>query len=508
MAILPPYDRANSTDVTTFNMEQSVTGAVPSVLVVDDERNIRRVLRAMLRRFGYEVTTACDGNEALAIVENDGPFDVVITDLKMPGMDGMDLLRVLSNQFQEIPVVMITAHGSVGSAVEAVKLGAFDYIEKPFEREQILQVAAKAVRTAEASMAHARPSTAASARFGIVGASAAIEDLYAVIDRVADTPSTILISGESGTGKELVARALHVESSRRDKPFIRVNCAAIPHDLIESELFGHEKGAFTGAVSSKPGRFELANEGTLLLDEVGDIPFPMQAKLLRAIQESEFERVGGIRTIKVNVRIIGSTNRDLSRDIEEGRFREDLFYRLNVVPIQMATLRDRPDDIPLLVQHFVERFNERLNRSIAGFTPDAIELMKEYRWPGNIRELENVVERTMLFCDGVWIQANNLPEEVHLGAQSTQQADSGPMSQQAGPADKDGQPGVATDLKQAVRSEAQKVARRMITHALRQTGGNVTQAAKILGLSRKGLQVKMKELKLRQESSQDTPEAE
>ncbi|MCD6499431.1 MAG: sigma-54-dependent Fis family transcriptional regulator [Deltaproteobacteria bacterium] len=482
-----------------------MTGAEPTVLVVDDERNIRRVLRAMLKRAGYEVTTAADGNEALNIVEEDGPFDVVITDLKMPGMDGMDLLRALSDRFSEIPVVMITAHGSVGSAVEAVKLGAFDYIEKPFERDQILQVANKAVRTAEASQTHARPSAAASARFGIVGSSAAIDDLYAVIDRVADTPSTILISGESGTGKELVAKALHVESSRKDKPFIRVNCAAIPHDLIESELFGHEKGAFTGAVNSKPGRFELAHEGTLLLDEVGDIPFHMQAKLLRAIQESEFERVGGIRTIKVNVRIIAATNRDLHRDIEEGRFREDLFYRLNVVPIAMTPLRERSDDIALLVQHFVERFNERLNRSIAGFTPDAIELMKRYRWPGNIRELENVVERTMLFCDGVWVHANNLPDEIRLGAEDSQPPDHDLTSEEA---DAVAQTGGATDLKQAVRSEAQKVARRMITQALQQTGGNITQAAKVLGLSRKGLQVKMKELRLRQDSSQDTPETE
>ena len=295
---------------------------------------MRRVLEAMLRREGYDVITAANGVEALGGMGTKGGVHTVITDLKMPGLDGMGLLKRLSADYPDVPVVMITAHGSVESAVEAVKLGAFDYLEKPFEQEQIRQVVAKAINTYALARRDARPEepSAQHGRFRLVGQSPAIRQIYGVVEKVANTPSTVLISGESGTGKELIARALHENSSRHAGPFIKINCAAIPKTLMESELFGYDKGAFTGAVGAKPGRFELAHGGTLFLDEIGEIPIEMQVKLLRVLQESEFERVGGIKTIKVDVRLVTATNRDLWPRSAAGSFREDLFYRLNVVP--------------------------------------------------------------------------------------------------------------------------------------------------------------------------------
>src|SRR5215470_1054343 len=296
------------------------------ILVADDEPNLRRVLGAILARDGYEVVQAGDGEEALAAAE-DG-VDVVIADLRMPRVDGMEVLRRVVEEHPDVPVIMITAHGSVDSAVEAVKLGAFDYVEKPFEQEHIRQIVSKAVRQSEAQRRAPRTLGAGDVsqhgRFGIVGESPSMRQIFQVIEKVADTPSTVLITGESGTGKELVAKALHEQSSRRAGPFIKINCAAIPKTLMESELFGYEKGAFTGAVGSKPGRFELADKGTLFLDEIGEIPVEMQVKLLRALQESEFERVGGIKTIKVDVRLVAATNRDLAAEVSRQHFREDL----------------------------------------------------------------------------------------------------------------------------------------------------------------------------------------
>ena len=311
---------------------------VKRVLVADDELNMRRVLEAMLRREGYEVITAANGLEAIGGMATKGGVQTVITDLKMPGLDGMGLLKRLTAEYPDVPVVMITAHGSVESAVEAVKLGAFDYLEKPFEQEQIRQVVAKALNTYALARRDARPEEPSGqhGRFRLVGQSPAIRTIYGVVEKVANTPSTVLISGESGTGKELIARALHENSSRHAGPFIKINCAAIPKTLMESELFGYDKGAFTGAVGAKPGRFELAHGGTLFLDEIGEIPIEMQVKLLRVLQESEFERVGGIKTIKVDVRLVTATNRDLLAEVGAGAFREDLFYRLNVVPIHIS----------------------------------------------------------------------------------------------------------------------------------------------------------------------------
>jgi len=328
-------------------------------------------------------------------------------------------------------------------------------------------------------------------RFGIIGTSGAIKDLYAIIERVADTPTTVLVTGESGTGKELVARALHENSSRRDKPFIKVNCAAIPRDLMESELFGYERGAFTGAVGSKPGRFELAHGGTLFLDEIGTIPTEMQVKLLRSLQESEFERVGGIKTIRVDVRLVAATNSDLRKEIELGSFRDDLFYRLNVVPIRLSPLRERAEDIPLLVRHFLLKFNSRLNKNIFSLSGDAELALMNHPWPGNIRELENVIERAVLFADTQQIQLGDLPEELRDSSLSPR-----PRASVVPPAID-----VATSiegLKEQVKAAMSRLERELILRALDQTTGNVTHAARLLKISRKGLQLKMKELGLRE----------
>ena len=323
------------------------------------------------------------------------------------------------------------------------------------------------------------------------GSSAGIAELYAILERVADTPTTVLITGESGTGKELIAKALHRGSSRRDKPLIKVNCAAIPKDLVESELFGYERGAFTGAVGSKPGRFELADGGTLFLDEIGEVPVEMQVKLLRALQESEFERVGGIKTIHVDVRLITATNRDLKSLIAEGRFREDLYYRLAVVPVALPPLRDRREDIPLLVRHFIAKYDERLGKRVEGIELEALQLLLGYAWPGNIRELENLMERSVLFADGPLILASALPDSLReKGVQAPVPiAAVGPLGAIAAPS--------GASMKEIVRHAQAELERELITRALEETGGNVTRASKRLQISRKSLQVKMKELGLR-----------
>jgi nitrogen regulation protein NR(I) len=467
------------------------------VLIVDDEPNLRKILAAQLSRDGYDVMVAEDGEQGLTMLR-ENHIDLVVTDLKMPKVDGMTLLREALRESPDLPIVMITAHGTVDTAVEALKLGAFDYLTKPFDKDEVRQVVAKALRTRALAQeeATAEPASATKepgARFGIIGASPGLTDLYAVLERVADSPTTVLITGESGTGKELVARALHEHSTRKDKPFIKVNCAAIPKELIESELFGYERGAFTGAVSSKPGRFELANGGTLFLDEVGEIPVEMQVKLLRALQESEFERVGGIKTIHVDVRLVAATNRDLKKLIAASAFREDLFYRLNVVSIRLPALRERDTDIPLLVEHFLAKFNERLKKQVTGVEPEALDILSAYTWPGNIRELENVMERSVLFCDAQKLRIEDLPGELRGStgasvAPPTSDASGGsemPLSGEGG-------------LKEHVKVAMSRLERDLVSRALKQTNGNVTHAARLLKISRKGLQLKMKELGLRE----------
>jgi DNA-binding NtrC family response regulator len=468
------------------------------ILVADDEQNLRRVLTALLRREGHDVLQAANGVEA---IEHIGQVDVVITDLRMPGADGMEVLRTASKQYPHVPVIMITAYGSVGQAVEAIKAGAFDYIEKPFEQDAIRMVIEKAIGQAAANKLAPQPTlysentAGEKGRYGLVGSSAEMQSIFAVIEKVADTPSTVLITGESGTGKELVAKALHEQSGRKSEPFIKINCAAIPKTLMESEMFGYEKGAFTGATSSKPGRFELADGGTLFLDEIGEIPVEMQVKLLRAIQESEFERVGGLKTIKVDVRLITATNRDLEQEVQRGNFREDLFYRLNVVPLQIPPLRKRTGDIPLLVTHIIKKFNERLKKSITGISDEALAALENHTWPGNIRELENVLERTILFCKGDRIERSDL--QLASAAQEPA-SQSQPVPVGVGVGDDEDEGGeLSGSLKEVVRAETARVERELIVKALDETGGNVTQAARLLKISRKSLQMKMKEFGLR-----------
>jgi two-component system response regulator AtoC len=466
------------------------------VLIVDDEPNLRKILSAQLSRDGYDVLTAEDGEQGLVALK-EHHIDLVITDLKMPKVDGMQLLREALREDPELPIVMITAHGTIDTAVEALKIGAFDYLTKPFDKDEVRQIVAKALKTRELRGNEATAAASGSgARFGIIGSSPGIADLYAVLERVADTPTTVLITGESGTGKELVARALHEHSSRKDKPFIKVNCAAIPKELIESELFGYERGAFTGAVASKPGRFELANGGTLFLDEIGEIPIEMQVKLLRALQESEFERVGGIKTIRIDVRLVAATNRDLKKLIAAGTFREDLFYRLNVVPMRLPALRERATDIPLLVEHFLRKFNERLKKSVGGVEQDALDILCGYPWPGNIRELENVIERAVLFCDTQNLRAQDLPLEVK-GTSPVAAGQSSEANLQAALASEGG-------LKEHVKVAMSRLEKELVSRALEQTGGNVTHAARLLKISRKGLQLKMKELGLREGAAEKT----
>jgi two-component system response regulator AtoC len=451
---------------------------------------LRKILSAQLSRDGYDVMTAEDGEQGLALLK-EHHIDLVITDLKMPKVDGMTLLKRALEEEPDLPIVLITAHGTIDTAVEALKSGAFDFVTKPFDKDEVRQIVGKALRTRELRGADATSvPTGGGVRFGIIGDSTGITDLYAVLERVADTPTTVLITGESGTGKELVARALHEHSGRKDKPFIKVNCAAIPKELIESELFGYERGAFTGAVSSKPGRFELANGGTLFLDEIGEIPIEMQVKLLRALQESEFERVGGIKTIRIDVRLVAATNRDLKKLIANGTFREDLFYRLNVVPIRLPALRERTVDIPLLVEHFLVKFNERLKKHVEGVEAEAMETLVAYPWPGNIRELENVIERAVLFCDTQKLRASDLPPEIR-GIPAMANISLSEADLQAALAGEGG-------LKEHVKVAMSRLEKELVSRALQQTTGNVTHAARLLKISRKGLQLKMKELGLRE----------
>lgn len=464
------------------------------ILVVDDEPNLRRVLSALLVRDDYDVVMAEDGAQALDIL-NEHHIDMVLTDLRMPKVDGMELLRRALAIDPEMPVVIITAHGTVDNAVEALKTGAFDYITKPFDQAEVRTIVKKALRTrdlAATEATRAEQDGSDETRYGIIGRSNGIKELYAVLERVSDTPTTVLITGESGTGKELVARALHENSSRRDKPFIKVNCAAIPRDLMESELFGYERGAFTGAVGSKPGRFELASGGSLFLDEIGSIPIEMQVKLLRALQESEFERVGGIKTIRVDVRLVAATNSDLRKEIEAGTFRDDLYYRLNVIPIRLPPLRERIEDIPLLAAHFLQKFNTRLNKNLQGISEEAEAVLMGYPWHGNIRELENVIERAVLFADTSRIEISDIPVEVRERFSTPR-----PRSSVAPPASSD-ETLSSEGLKERVKAAMTRLERELIQRALDQTSGNVTHAARLLKISRKGLQLKMKELGLRE----------
>ena len=386
----------------------------PRVLVVDDEKSMRELLAITLERQGYEVSVAEDGEVAIQAVRRDG-FDVIITDLRMPNADGLQVLRAAKEHTPETVVIVITAVGSTETAVEAMKLGAYDYITKPFKLDEIHLIIRRALerkRLGDENL-YLRKQLETQHRFdNIVGKSARMAEIFDTIRKIADSPSTVMVSGESGTGKELVARAIHFNSQRRTKPFISVNCGAIPEALMESELFGHVKGAFTGAVANKVGLFSAAEAGTLFLDEITEIPTLLQVKLLRAIQEREVRRVGDTRDLKVDVRLIAASNRELEQAVSEGVLREDLFYRLNVIPIPLPPLRERREDIALLVAHFLQKFGLQLNKDVRGVTPEALAILERYHWPGNIRELENVLERAIVLGGSEVLGADAFPESV------------------------------------------------------------------------------------------------
>lgn len=385
-----------------------------AILIVDDERNYLLVLEDLLLDEGYHVLTANSAQQGLELVEGH-ELSVVITDMKMPGMDGMAFMERIHHKFPDLPVIMMTAFGSVEKAVEAMRKGAFDYILKPFKNEELKLTIRKAIQHYGLVCQNRYLTQELQGRYqysNIIGKSAPMQRIYQLIEKVAPTKATVLITGESGTGKELIARAIHFNSPRKDRAFISVNCGALPETLLESELFGHEKGAFSGAVSQRKGRFELANDGTLFLDEISEMSTPLQVKLLRILQELEFERVGGSQTLKVDVRMVAASNRNLKDEVAASRFRADLFYRLNVVHVHLPPLRERTDDIPLLINHFMEKCMKHEGRSNITIEPDAMRSLLEYSWPGNVRELENVIERVVILCNGEQIQHRDLPPEV------------------------------------------------------------------------------------------------
>ena len=400
----------------------------------------------------------------------------------MPQIDGMELLDRVSQKYPNIPVIMITAHGTVATAVEALKKGALDYITKPFELEELKNVVSKAIKTRDLKENELLLPPEEIERGGIIGSSQSTMDIFDAIKRVAPTTTTVLINGETGTGKELVAEAIHRNSPRKNNPLIKINCAAIAETLMESELFGYEKGAFTGAVLTKPGKFELANKGTLFLDEVSEIPRDMQVKLLRVLQEQEFERVGGIKTIKVDVRIIAATNQDLLQSIRKGDFREDLYYRINVFPVNVPPLRNRMNDLLPLVDYFIDKLNRKLELDIRGMDDAVTELLMRHKWPGNIRELENLMERMMLVAKTNVITVREVPSEFLTNLQDNVIA---PFSEDN------------ASFKDFMRTHMENVEKQMIIKCLEESGDNVTRAAKQLGISRKGLQLKMIKYNLR-----------
>jgi DNA-binding NtrC family response regulator len=431
-----------------------------TILVAEDDRNLRRVLRAMLARDGYEVAEAPDGDAAASFLAA-RRADALISDIRMPGMDGLALFRHCRDRHPELPVILITAYGRIEDAVEAMRGGAFDYISKPFDEAELLRVVANAVATSAVADREGA-SAPAEEWFGMVGRSPAWLEVRRVIEKAATSPFSVLITGETGTGKELVARAIHRISARRDGPFLKINGAAIPPTLWEAEMFGYEKGAFTGAVQSKPGRFELADGGTFFLDEVGEVPYDVQGKLLRVLQDREFERVGGVKTLTADVRLICASNRDLRRETSLGRFREDLYYRVNGIPVHLPPLRERREDLIPLAEYFLERTWKELGTGRKVLAPAAVEALERYPWPGNIRELENTVGRAVALSDG---------EEI------------GPSDLCLGLAEPEGAQPPATPEEERFHASVREHKRAVIRRAIAKAGGSKTRAAEILGLS-------------------------
>ncbi|MCB9479107.1 MAG: sigma-54-dependent Fis family transcriptional regulator [Deltaproteobacteria bacterium] len=451
-------------------------------LIVDDNQSSTDALCALVARRGHEAFAAYDGEQAMGVLGSES-IDVLVTDLRMPRMDGMALLAAVKERWPEVVVIVVTAHGSVEAAVEAMKIGAFDFVTKPLNHDELQVKFQKAVAQRELSDRVERLDARVRTlelddlhRQGLgemIGGSEAMRRVYEAIEKVAPTDSTVLILGESGTGKELVARAIHQKSARSDGPFVGVHCAAYAQGVLESELFGHERGAFTGAQTRKIGRFELADRGTFFLDEVGDIPMPVQTKLLRVIQEREFERVGGTRTIPVDARLVAATNKDLQKAIADGTFREDLFYRLNIFAIQLPALRERKADIPMLTHAFIAQEYRRLGHAPVAPSDRATELMMDYDWPGNVRELRAVIERAAILADGKPIDTGDLPPAMALARRSYVEL-----------------PDADVDFDKAVED----FEKRLILHAYEKSGGVKAQAAKMLGIDRNRFRYKLEKL--------------
>lgn len=437
---------------------------VPKILIIDDEQHLCWALEKAMHQEGYNAVSAFNGKSGLEMIKKEAP-SLVILDLKMPEMDGLEVLKKAKEIQPKLPVIILTAHGTIETAIEAMKMGAADYLTKPFDLEELKIIVKQNLLVSQlVTEVNFLRAELAKKYTDIIGESRAIREVKNMIERVARSNATVLITGESGTGKEVAALTIHQKSLRKDGPFVPVNCAALPEQLLESELFGHEKGAFTGAVARKLGRFELAERGTIFLDEITEMPLSMQAKLLRVLQEKAFERVGGTETLHVDVRVIAATNRNIEKAMEEGKLREDLYYRLNVFQIHMPPLRERKEDIPLLARHFVEKF--RPTYLVGKISPEAMELLVRYHWPGNIRELQNVIERAAIICQGNEILPEHLPKEL-LAAQK---------------------PSLGAIIyfpDQGICLE--EVEKELILKALEKTGGNQTKAAQLLGITRSAL---------------------
>jgi DNA-binding NtrC family response regulator len=441
------------------------------VLIVEDEAKLRRVIELQLQSAGYEVDKAGSAEEALRLVDR---ASLVLTDLKLPGMDGLEFLALVRRQDAQVPVVVMTAFGTVENAVEAMKAGATDFLPKPFSLDHLLTVIGKAleVRALRDENRVLREELGRRYAFdNVVGHSPAMQEIFATIMRVAPTRATVLLAGESGVGKDLIARAIHFHSPRRDRPFVKINCTAIPENLMESELFGFEKGAFTGAVASKPGKFEMADTGTAFLDEIGDVPGSIQVKLLRVLQEREFERLGSNKTRQIDVRILAATNRDLRAALEEGTFREDLYYRLNVVPLNIPPLRERKEDIPFLAEHFVRKLAVETGSTADSISENAIKRLLEYSWPGNVRELENVIERSLVLAAGKRLEAADIRLEANPRARES---------------------AIGSFLPDGVTLDEHEQA--IIREALRRADGNKSQAARLLGVTRNALRYRLSQM--------------
>jgi len=451
------------------------------ILVVDDESEIRRSVRMILEYEGYDVQEASSGPEALALIEREAP-DLVFLDIKMPGVDGLEVLEKIKHVNESLPVVIISGHGTVSTAVEATKLGAFDFIEKPLASERVLVTIKNALDRTRLQDENRSLRRAVEARHQMVGESPGLRHVWDAIKRAAPTNATVLLLGESGVGKELVARAIHRNSLRSRERFVQVNCAAIPEELIESELFGHEKGSFTGATEKQIGKFEQADRGTIFLDEVGDMSAKTQAKVLRVLQEGEVERLGSARTIKVDVRVIAATNKDLEAEIEKGNFREDLYFRLSVIPIKVPPLRDRREDIPALVRHFADVFSRENNRRAQRFTPAALEALQKARWKGNVRELRNTVERLLIMTPGDNIDADDLRDAIRPDTKTVQQE---PTSGAAAPGNSVA-PGTLREFKELAE-------RKFLVEKLRENAWNISKTAEIIGTPRSNLYKKLEQ---------------